>query len=243
MAEVKGDDAAGRSAPGGWWAPERERSRAAKHARSGRAGPRRRNAAGGCGVMETQAERARARAGRRSSSPSSIRRTTSCTPRRRSATPATCAGTRTRRFPVHGMDRAMGLKDSRLGWIVLVCALTGLTGAFVMMHWMNGVDYPLDHRRQAGGCARNPPVDGPDHVRADHAPLGLRRGVRDAAPQPAAAAPPPGLRVRAIPARSATIGSSSRSRPTTRSSTSTGPARCSRAAHATHVEVIEEEES
>src|SRR6516162_3349939 len=45
-------------------------------------------------------------------------------------------------FPVHGMDRAMGLKDSRLGWIVLVFALTGLTGAFVMMHWMNGIDYP-----------------------------------------------------------------------------------------------------
>jgi hypothetical protein len=46
-------------------------------------------------------------------------------------------------FPIHGMDRAMGLGDSRLGWIVLVCALTGLTGAFVMMHWMNGIDYPL----------------------------------------------------------------------------------------------------
>ncbi len=46
-------------------------------------------------------------------------------------------------FPVHGMDRAMGLRDSRLGWIVLVFALTGLTGAFVMMHWMNGVDYPM----------------------------------------------------------------------------------------------------
>ena len=45
-------------------------------------------------------------------------------------------------YPVHGMDRAMGLKDSRLGWIVLVCALTGLTTAFVMMHWTNGVDYP-----------------------------------------------------------------------------------------------------
>jgi hypothetical protein len=44
-------------------------------------------------------------------------------------------------FPVHGMDRAMGLKDSRLGWIVLAFALTGLTGAFVMMHWMNGMDY------------------------------------------------------------------------------------------------------
>jgi hypothetical protein len=36
----------------------------------------------------------------------------------------------------------MGLKDSRLGWIVLCCALTGLSGAFLMMHWMNGVDYP-----------------------------------------------------------------------------------------------------
>ena len=40
------------------------------------------------------------------------------------------------------MDQAMGLKDSKLGWIVLAFALTGLTGAFVMMHWMNGVDYP-----------------------------------------------------------------------------------------------------
>jgi Alternative complex III, ActD subunit len=45
-------------------------------------------------------------------------------------------------FPVHGMDRAMGLKDSRLGWIVILFALVGLSGAFVMMHWMNGVDYP-----------------------------------------------------------------------------------------------------
>lgn len=45
-------------------------------------------------------------------------------------------------FPVHGMDKAMGLKDSRLGWIVIAFALTGLSGAFVMMHWMNGVDYP-----------------------------------------------------------------------------------------------------
>jgi hypothetical protein len=45
-------------------------------------------------------------------------------------------------FPIHGMDRAMGLKDSKLGWIVIVFALLGLSGAFTMMHWMNGVDYP-----------------------------------------------------------------------------------------------------
>jgi hypothetical protein len=45
-------------------------------------------------------------------------------------------------FPIHGMDKAMGLKDSRLGWIVIAAALTGLAAAFTMMHWMNGVDYP-----------------------------------------------------------------------------------------------------
>lgn len=46
-------------------------------------------------------------------------------------------------FPVHGMDRAMGLPDSKLGWIVLVCGLTGVTAAFAMMYWMNNVDYPI----------------------------------------------------------------------------------------------------
>ena len=46
-------------------------------------------------------------------------------------------------FPVHGMDRAMGLPDSKLGWIVLVCGLSGTTLAFTMMHWMNNIDYPI----------------------------------------------------------------------------------------------------
>lgn len=46
-------------------------------------------------------------------------------------------------YPVHGMDHAMGLSDSRLGWIVLVCGLTGVSAALLMMYWMNGIDYPL----------------------------------------------------------------------------------------------------
>jgi hypothetical protein len=46
-------------------------------------------------------------------------------------------------YPVHGMDAAMGLSDSRLGWIVLLCGLTGLSLAVLMMQWMNGYDYPL----------------------------------------------------------------------------------------------------
>jgi hypothetical protein len=55
-------------------------------------------------------------------------------------------------FPVHGMDRAMGLKDSKVGWIVIVFALIGLTGAFVMMQWMNGIDYPLIIGDKPGGA-------------------------------------------------------------------------------------------
>lgn len=46
-------------------------------------------------------------------------------------------------FPVHGMDRAMGMPDSKLGWIVLCCGLTGTSVAFAMMHWMNNIDYPI----------------------------------------------------------------------------------------------------
>jgi hypothetical protein len=46
-------------------------------------------------------------------------------------------------FPVHGMDGAMGLKDSPVGWIVFFCGLTGVSSALLMMWWMGGVDYPL----------------------------------------------------------------------------------------------------
>jgi hypothetical protein len=46
-------------------------------------------------------------------------------------------------YPVHGMDGAMGLADSRLGWIVLCAGLTGVSCAVLMMQWMNGFDYPL----------------------------------------------------------------------------------------------------
>jgi hypothetical protein len=46
-------------------------------------------------------------------------------------------------FPIHGMEKAMGMGDSRLGWIVIAMALTGLGTAFIMMHWMNGIDYPM----------------------------------------------------------------------------------------------------
>jgi hypothetical protein len=46
-------------------------------------------------------------------------------------------------FPIHGMDAAMGMKDSKLGGIVFPIGLTGTCLAWLMMWWMNGVDYPL----------------------------------------------------------------------------------------------------
>ena len=46
-------------------------------------------------------------------------------------------------FPVHGMDKAMGLSDSKLGWIVLACGLTGCSLAFGLIWYTNGIDYPI----------------------------------------------------------------------------------------------------
>ncbi len=54
-------------------------------------------------------------------------------------------------FPIHGMDRAMGLPDSKLGWIVLACGLSGTSLAWLMMYWMNGVGYPLIVGGKPGG--------------------------------------------------------------------------------------------
>ncbi|MDB4942272.1 MAG: ABC-type Fe3+ transport system protein [Labilithrix sp.] len=46
-------------------------------------------------------------------------------------------------FPVHGMDAAMGLGDSKLGLIVFPIGILGTTLAFTMIHWMNNIDYRL----------------------------------------------------------------------------------------------------
>jgi hypothetical protein len=46
-------------------------------------------------------------------------------------------------FPVHGLPRAMGLKSSKLPWVVLVCGLGGAAGAMALQWWTSAVDYPL----------------------------------------------------------------------------------------------------
>lgn len=46
-------------------------------------------------------------------------------------------------YPVHGMDDAMSLKASKIGWVTLAFGLLGLTVATVFQWWSSAVDYPL----------------------------------------------------------------------------------------------------
>ena len=47
-------------------------------------------------------------------------------------------------FPVHGMDGAMGLRPTPMGFISLVGGITGGSLALLMQWWMNGYDYPIN---------------------------------------------------------------------------------------------------
>jgi hypothetical protein len=46
-------------------------------------------------------------------------------------------------YPVHGMDKAMGLKNSKVGWFSFIGGVTGYTSGMLMIWWMNAVDYSI----------------------------------------------------------------------------------------------------
>ena len=46
-------------------------------------------------------------------------------------------------MPVHGLDAAMGVKETRLPWVVLIMGLTGGALGLLMQFWMNGIDYKM----------------------------------------------------------------------------------------------------
>lgn len=46
-------------------------------------------------------------------------------------------------FPIHGMDKAMGLKNSKVGWFAFLGGVTGYTTGMLMIWWMNAVDYKI----------------------------------------------------------------------------------------------------
>lgn len=47
-------------------------------------------------------------------------------------------------FPIHGMDRAMGLGNSKVGFVTLGGGITGLLTAYLLQWWTGAVDYPLE---------------------------------------------------------------------------------------------------
>ncbi|MBM3846844.1 MAG: DUF3341 domain-containing protein [Verrucomicrobia bacterium] len=46
-------------------------------------------------------------------------------------------------FPIHGMDDAMGLGNSKVGWFTFCGGLTGYTSGMIMIWWMNAHDYAI----------------------------------------------------------------------------------------------------
>lgn len=46
-------------------------------------------------------------------------------------------------FPVHGMDRAMGMKNSKVGWFSFIGGCTGYLTGMLMIWYMNAVNYPI----------------------------------------------------------------------------------------------------
>jgi len=46
-------------------------------------------------------------------------------------------------FPVHGLDKAMGLKESPIPYLTLTAGFVGVAAALGLQGWMNVVDYPV----------------------------------------------------------------------------------------------------
>lgn len=47
-------------------------------------------------------------------------------------------------IPIHGMDEAMGLKPSKMAWIVGTFAAIGAGGGFLLQWWTSAVAYPMN---------------------------------------------------------------------------------------------------
>jgi len=46
-------------------------------------------------------------------------------------------------FPVHGLDRVLGVPGSKVPWIVLAGAIAGGIGGLLLQWWTSAVDYPI----------------------------------------------------------------------------------------------------
>jgi hypothetical protein len=46
-------------------------------------------------------------------------------------------------FPIHGIDKAMGMSPSVLPWLSLIGCILGLSSALALQIWTNGIDYKI----------------------------------------------------------------------------------------------------
>ncbi len=46
-------------------------------------------------------------------------------------------------YPIHGMDEAMGLKNSKVGWFSFIGGVTGYTSGMLLIWFTNAVDYKV----------------------------------------------------------------------------------------------------
>ena len=47
-------------------------------------------------------------------------------------------------FPVHGIDDAIGVPPSKLGWRVIFCSAAGAATALLLIWWVGAINYPIN---------------------------------------------------------------------------------------------------
>ena len=47
-------------------------------------------------------------------------------------------------FPIHGMDEAMGLKRSKLGYLIGFMGMSGALFGFGLQSWIHSIEYPMN---------------------------------------------------------------------------------------------------
>ena len=47
-------------------------------------------------------------------------------------------------YAIHGLDRAMGLRPSRLTWVCFVCGMMGVVGMLWFEHWTAAIDWAIN---------------------------------------------------------------------------------------------------
>ena len=114
-------------------------------------------------------------------------------------------------FPIHGIDEALGVKQTILPWLVLGMGLTGMTTGillttFTMTDFMPQPDFVPANFHGYKFLISGKPFQQlrrvrPGDLRAHHHVQRLHRGLRDVPAQQAAAALPPVFQKRTLPPR------------------------------------------